>query len=46
MEWQELLIDGYGRIMEVLENSLKGLTQDDLNQLPKPDCNSMGWRSF
>jgi hypothetical protein len=46
MEWQELLIDGYGRILEVLENSLKGLTQDDLNQLPKPDCNSMGWLAW
>ncbi|MFC1916464.1 DinB family protein [Chloroflexota bacterium] len=46
MEWQELLIDGYGRIFEILERSLNGLTQDDLNQQPKPDCNSMGWLAW
>ena len=43
MEWKELVIDGYGRIQESLEEALSGLTQDDLNQLPHPDCNSMGW---
>ena len=32
MEWQELIIDGYGRILEVLDKALSGLTQDDLNQ--------------
>ncbi len=46
MEWQELLIDGYGRILEVLERALKELMQDDLNQLPHPDCNSMGWLAW
>lgn len=43
MEWQELIIDGYGWVVEVLEKALDGLTQDDLNQQPHPDCNSMGW---
>jgi len=43
VEWQELIIDGYGRILQVLEEVLDGLTQDDLNQQPRPDCNSMGW---
>jgi len=43
MEWDDLLIDGYGRIPEFLENVLKGLTQDDLNWQPRPDCNSIGW---
>jgi hypothetical protein len=46
MEWQELLIDGYGRVQEALQEALKGLTQDDLNQLPRPDCNSMGWLAW
>ena len=46
MEWQELLIDGYGRVLEALEEALNGLTQDDLNQLPRPDCNSMGWLAW
>lgn len=46
MEWQELLIDGYGRVLEALEEALDGLTQDDLNQQPNPDCNSTGWLTW
>jgi len=46
MEWQELLIDGYGRVLEALEEALDGMTQDDLNQQPHPDCNSMGWLTW
>jgi len=46
MKWQELIIDGYGRILQVLEKALSGLTQDDLNQQPHPDCNSMGWLTW
>jgi len=46
MEWQELLIDGYGRVSQALEEALQGMTQDDLNQLPHPDCNSMGWLAW
>jgi hypothetical protein len=43
MEWKDLLIDGYNRIPEFLENVLKGLTQDDLDWQPRHDCNSIGW---
>lgn len=44
MEWQDLIIDGYSRVeSEVLEKALPGLSQDDLNWQPRPDCNSMGW---
>ena len=46
MEWNDLLADGYNRIVEVLERALKGLTQDDLSWQPRPDCNSMGWLSW
>ena len=46
MEWQTLLIDGYGRILEVLEAALRGMTPADLNQQPKSDCNSMGWLAW
>ncbi len=46
MEWQPLLIDGYGRVLQILERALKGLTQDDLNELPHPDCNGMGWLAW
>ena len=43
MDWQQLITDGYGRVLRTLEKALDGLTQDDLNQQPRPDCNSMGW---
>lgn len=46
MEWQELIKDGYGRVLEVLEGALEGLTQDDLNQQPHPDGNSMSWLTW
>jgi hypothetical protein len=43
MEWQGLMSDGYGRVLEILEETLRGLTPDDLNEQPRRDCNSMGW---
>jgi len=43
MKWHDLLIDGYGRVPEYLDNVLQGLTQDELNWQPKYDCNSIGW---
>ncbi len=46
MELQQLLTDGYERILQILERTLKGLTQDDLNKLPHPDCNGMGWLAW
>ena len=46
MEWNDVLADGYGRIVEVLERVLKGLAQDDLNWQPSPDCNSIGWLAW
>ena len=32
MERQELVADGYGRVLQVLEKALDGLSQDDLNK--------------
>ena len=46
MTWQQLLIDGYGRIYEELQRALSGLTQGDLDHQPEPDCNSMGWLAW
>ncbi|NIO19497.1 MAG: hypothetical protein GTN76_01790, partial [Candidatus Aenigmarchaeota archaeon] len=46
MEWQELIIDGYGRVLEILNKALAGLTLDDLNEQPHPDCNSIGWLTW
>jgi len=43
VEWQQLITDCYERMSQVLEKTLDGLTQEDLNQQPHPDCNSMGW---
>ena len=46
MEWQELLKDGYGRVLEALQEAFDGLSQNDLNEQPRPDCNSMGWLAW
>ena len=46
MEWNDMLADGYNRIVDVMERVLKGLTEDDLNWQPSPDCNSIGWLAW
>jgi hypothetical protein len=46
MESKDLLTDGYGRILGILERTLKGLTEDDLNWQPRPDSNSIGWLTW
>jgi len=46
MDWQGLITDGYGRVLQVLEKVLDGLTPDDLNEQSHPDCNSMGWLTW
>ena len=46
MKWQQLIMDIYVRISQVLEKALEGLATDDLNQQPHPDCNSMGWLTW
>ena len=46
MKWQELMIDGYGRVLQILERALDGLTQEDLNEQPHTDCNNMGWLAW
>ncbi|MFC1962729.1 DinB family protein [Chloroflexota bacterium] len=46
MEWKQLTIDALEQISGILEKALEGLTHDDLNQQPKPDCNSIGWLTW
>ncbi len=46
MEWQALLIDGYGRVLEVLEEALGGMSPQELDRQPHPDCNSVGWLAW
>jgi hypothetical protein len=43
MEWKDLVLDGYGRIPQELEEILKNVTKADLDWQPHPDCNSLGW---
>ena len=43
MDWRSLLTDGYGRITEIIERTLKDLTPEDLKWQPRPDSNSIGW---
>lgn len=46
MEWQGLLADSYERVLGFMESMLEGLTQEELNWQPRPDCNSIGWLSW
>ena len=46
MEWHEIVSAGYGSVLQTLESALDGLTEDDLNWQPKPDCNSIGWLAW
>ena len=46
MRWQQLIMDGYEKVFQVLEQALSGLNRDDLNQQPHPDCNSMDWLTW
>jgi hypothetical protein len=39
MEWHEMLAMGYGGILRTLEGALKGLTVEEINWQPGPDCN-------
>ena len=46
MEWNDMLSDGYNRIVDVMEKVLKGLNKEDLNWQPSPDCNSISWLAW
>jgi len=46
MEWQELVASAYEHVLTVLERVLEGLSQEDLDWQPKPDCNSIGWLAW
>lgn len=46
MDYRQILTDGYGRVGEVMEETLNGLTESDLDWQPNPDSNSMGWLAW
>ncbi|OGO39654.1 MAG: hypothetical protein A2147_03025 [Chloroflexi bacterium RBG_16_57_8] len=43
MKWQRFVFDQFLRIEEELGFVLDGLTVENLNRQPAPDCNSIGW---
>ena len=43
MELAEFITGIFIRISQVLETALDGLTEDEINQQPNPECNSIGW---
>ncbi|UCD09180.1 MAG: DinB family protein [Dehalococcoidales bacterium] len=46
MEWKDLIIQIFDISLDLLESYLDGLRQEDLNWQPKPDCNSIGWKTW
>ncbi|MFW6150459.1 MAG: mycothiol transferase [Chloroflexota bacterium] len=46
MEWRDLLIDGYGRVAEELEQAVQKLSPEELEWQPGPGANSMGWLAW
>ena len=43
MEWQQLIIDRFKGATDTLDKALANLSPDDLNKMPGPDSNSIGW---
>jgi hypothetical protein len=43
METKDFLSEAYGGVLRTLEHTLEGLTREDINWQPKPDCNNIGW---
>ena len=43
MEWRELIVDGYDRLPELVEEVLAGVRAADLDWPPRPGCNPLGW---
>jgi hypothetical protein len=43
VEWRELIVDGYDRLPELVEEVLAGVRPADLDCQPRPGCNPLGW---
>jgi hypothetical protein len=43
MQTGDVLIDGFGRVQEVVHETLDGLSAEDLAFRPEPDANSIAW---
>ena len=46
VEWKEIVTQNFDSTLEVLERTLTGLTEEELNSQPKPDCNSISWTTW
>ena len=46
MEWRDLFSNGFAQAHASLKAVLQGLTYEDLDWQPKPDCNSIGWLTW
>ena len=46
MEWKDLLTESYTQTSKTLERMLDGLSREDLDWQPRPDCNSIGWTAW
>jgi hypothetical protein len=43
VDWRELIVDGYDRLPELVEEVLAGVRAADLDWPPRPGCNPLGW---
>ena len=43
MTWQTMIVETFERISMAVERTLEGLAQEDVNQQPAHDSNSIGW---
>ena len=43
MDWQQVVIKEFDRLSQLLDKAIDGLTEEELNWQPNPDCNNMGW---
>jgi hypothetical protein len=46
MNINDMLIEGYGRIVPFLKHVLDGIPQEKLDWRPHPDANSIGWLAW
>jgi len=43
MNWHTMIVNIFENLSMVIGRTLDGLTQEELNKQPAPDCNSIGW---
>jgi hypothetical protein len=46
MEWRELIVDGYDRLPELMQELLAGRSMADLDRQPYRGGNSLGWTAW